>query len=307
MLNVRNILSKSQTLRTAVAEATLRVSTPTIEAIKGGRVPKGDPLTASKVAAIVAAKATPQILPYCHSVGIERADVDFELNDHTIVVRTTIGAVDKTGVEMEALTAASVAALNLYDMLKMIDDEMEIESIRLLEKHGGKSDFPRVSVGARCAVIVASDGVSAGKREDRSGEIARQLLSDAGFAIDYSKAVEDDEGQIQGEVKKAAESGLDLLLITGGTGLSTRDVTPEAVEPLLDRRLPGVEEAMRRYGSDRNPFAVLSRSLAGVRGNTLILCVPGSPSGVRESLASVINVFPHALHIIKGGGHGGEG
>lgn len=106
-------------------------------------MPKGDPFSVAKVAAVMAAKNTPQIIPYCHPLPIEHVKVDFELTDEAIDVTTSVRTSGKTGVEMEALTAASIALLTLYDMLKQLDMGMVIEQVRLLEKRGGKSDFLR--------------------------------------------------------------------------------------------------------------------------------------------------------------------
>jgi cyclic pyranopterin phosphate synthase len=143
-----DVSGKDNTLRTAIAEAMLRAKPETLKAIREGTVPKGDPLPVAKVAAIQAAKNTPSIIPYCHPLPLSHVGVDFELGIDSIQISVTTKTDYKTGVEMEALTAAAAAALTLYDMLKQIDMGMTIESIRLIEKTGGKSDFNREEVSA---------------------------------------------------------------------------------------------------------------------------------------------------------------
>lgn len=138
-----DVSAKVPTVRTARAAAVLRVGKATAEAVRAGTVPKGDPLPVAKVAAIMAAKNTPDIIPYCHPLPMESVKVRFEVGVDSIRVETETKTSAKTGVEMEALTAASVAALTLYDMLKQLDMGMTIESVQLLEKRGGKSDFHR--------------------------------------------------------------------------------------------------------------------------------------------------------------------
>lgn len=138
-----DVSDKSPTVRTAVARSFLRARPETIAAIRTGTVPKGDPLPVAKVAAILAAKNTPDIVPYCHPLGLEHIGVEFDVRDDGIETTTTVKTSGKTGVEMEALTAASVAALTLYDMLKQLDMGMSVERIELVEKRGGKSDFAR--------------------------------------------------------------------------------------------------------------------------------------------------------------------
>ena len=140
---MRDVSAKPVTRRTATAQAVLRAAPETIRTIAEGRLPKGDPLPVAKVAAIQAAKNTSQIIPYCHPLPVEHLGVEFEIGVDTIRVTTHVVAHYKTGVEMEALTAAAVAALSIYDMAKMIDPGMVVEQVALIEKTGGKSDFSR--------------------------------------------------------------------------------------------------------------------------------------------------------------------
>lgn len=138
---MRDISEKSVTQRTAIARAIVRARKSTIDLVRKNKVPKGDPLPVAKIAAVYAAKNTGQMIPYCHPLPVDFADCTFKVGKNTIEITTEVKATYKTGVEMEALTAASVAALTVYDMLKMVDAAIEIESVSLLKKTGGKSDF----------------------------------------------------------------------------------------------------------------------------------------------------------------------
>jgi molybdenum cofactor synthesis domain-containing protein len=148
-------------------------------------------------------------------------------------------------------------------------------------------------------VLTVSDGVSAGVREDRSGAALRRLLSEAGFAVD-SAVVPDEREAVASALADASDGAYDLVVSTGGTGLGPRDVTPQATLPLLDYTIPGLAEEMRRAGAAKTPMAVLSRSLAGVRGRALILNLPGSERGATESLEAVLPVLDHALQLLRG-------
>jgi len=302
---MRDISAKINTLRTATAQAVLHASPETIRMIREGLVPKGDPLPVAKVAAVQAAKNTPQLIPYCHPVPLDFVGVEFELLDDQIKITTTTKAIYKTGVEMEALTAASVAALNLYDMLKMLDEEMRIEGIELVEKQGGKGDFKQPFASKlKAAVIVVSDTVSAGKKQDRSGRLIVERLEAEGLTVPHYKNVPDEPDTVRESVQFFADSEpMDLIITTGGTGVTPRDQTPEALQDLFERRLPGVEEALRAYGQERTPYAMLSRSLAGTRGKTLILCLPGSSGGVRDAMDALFPAVLHAYKMLWGGGH----
>ena len=149
----------------------------------------------------------------------------------------------------------------------------------------------------RAHVITVSDGVAAGTREDRSGQALRVILQNAGFEVSGPEVVPDDAQHIKDAIV-AADS--DLVVTTGGTGLGPRDVTPQATSSLIDYEVPGLGELMRRAGAASTPMASLSRSLAGVRGQKLIITVPGSMKGATESLEAVLPVLDHAMQLLHG-------
>jgi len=302
---MRDVSQKPNTLRTARAEARLKASPSTIDAIRQGTVPKGDPLPVAKVAAIQAAKNTSQIIPYCHPLPVDFVAVQFELGNDTICATTEVKAIYKTGVEMEALTAASVAALTLYDMLKMIDEEMEILGVKLLEKHGGKSDFKdRLPQALQAAVLVMSDSISNGKKQDESGKIIKQRLEASGLDVKDYAVIPDDAKQIEAALKRYCDDlKLDLVVTTGGTGLSPRDCTPEAMAHVIEKEIPGIAEAARAYGQNRMPYSMLSRGIAGVRGKTVIINLPGSRGGVADSLDAIFPAVLHVFNMMQAGGH----
>ena len=302
---MRDISRKFSTLRTATAEATLLASPETLARVRRGEVPKGDPLPVAKVAAIQAAKETSRVIPYCHPVPVEAVDVAFDLREGAIVTTVTVKAVHKTGVEMEALTAAAVAALTLYDMLKMIDQTMEIAGVKLLEKRGGKSDFRNVyDKPLRAAVLVLSDSIAAGEKDDRSGRLIVERLEKEGFTVGDYRIIPDDPEQIRDTLIHYADvDKYDLVLTTGGTGFSPRDNTPEAMHEVIERDIPGIPEALRNYGQDRTPYAMLSRGKAGIRGNTIVVNLPGSSKGVAESLDALFPGLMHAFGMLRGNGH----
>lgn len=300
-----DITHKSSTLRIATAQAIVKVSkSETIEAIKNDTVPKGNVFAMSKAAGLLGVKKTPELLPDCHPMPIEFSGIEYEINGLEITVLFTVKTIYKTGVEVEAMHGASVVALNMYDMLKPIDKGIEIHQLKLLEKKGGKSDFKdRFRKDLNAAVIVCSDTISAGQKEDKAGKAIIKKLEECGVSITEYVVIPDENEIIKEKAIQYQKQDFDLIIYTGGTGLSKRDVTPEALLPLLERRIPGVEEAIRTYGQDRTPYSMLSRSVAGTIGNTLVLALPGSTNGAKESMDAIFPAVLHIFRILKGARH----
>jgi cyclic pyranopterin phosphate synthase len=293
-----NITKKSSTLRIAIATATVKVSKQeTIDAIEQRKIPKGDVFEFARAAGLFGVKKTSDVIPDCHPLPIEYTAITYEIVGLTIIITVEVHTIYKTGVEVEAMHGASVTALTMYDMLKPIDKGVEIENIRLLKKSGGKSDlknarFPEI----KAVVVVCSDSVYEKKAQDTAGKAIISRLEQWGINTEKYEIVPDEVNVIRDKASKLSKKGYQLVIFTGGTGLSPRDVTPEAIEPLIDRNIDGIMETARRYGQERMPYAMLSRGVAGFIGKTLVLTFPGSKNGVEESMDAL---FPQVLHLFK--------
>jgi cyclic pyranopterin monophosphate synthase len=291
-----NITHKSNTLREAVAKAVILVSQQaTMDAVVNRKVPKGDVFEFSRAAGLLAVKKTSDVIPDCHPLPVEYTNISFDTQGLEIHIRVEVHTIYKTGVEVEAMHGAAIAALTMYDMLKPLDKGIVISTIQLESKKGGKSDHA-VASGLHAAVIVCSDSISGGSKHDEAGATVKSKLESYHINVSAAEIIPDEFDLIQQKALTYANQGRNLLVFVGGTGLSPRDVTPDAIRPLLTREIPGVMETARQYGQQRMPYAMLSRGVSGFINNTLVITLPGSTKGAVETMDAV---FPYILHVFK--------
>jgi molybdenum cofactor biosynthesis protein MoaC len=293
-----NITHKSNTLREAIAQARVTVSTQgTIDAIVNKKIPKGDIFEFARVAGLFGIKKTSELIPDCHPLPIEFSSISYEIDGLSIIISVEVHTIYKTGVEVEAMHGASIVALTMYDMLKPIDKGVFISEIKLHKKKGGKSDIKNIPTELKAALIVCSNSVSKGLKEDTSGLRAVEKLDKFNITLVAHQVIPDDKALIKDKALFfSKEQPVDLILFAGGTGLGPYDVTPDAIQPLLTREIPGIMEAARKYGQDRINTAMLSRGVAGFIDRTLVITLPGSPKGTVETIDAL---FPHILHVFK--------
>lgn len=327
--NMINVGEKPSTRRRAVAEGQIHMSSDTLRRIQSLQMPKGDVLAMAEVAGVMAAKKTSEILPLCHPLPLESVRVRCKIGSESILVRCEVLTTAKTGVEMEALTAVSAALLSIYDLTKGVDPVLSISAIRLRTKEGGKggkwthpdvleaseskqetSESRRTGLlkGFSAAVVTMSDRCFAGESQDQSGPIISRFLVEEGAHLVQEILLPDDKKVIQATlIRLAREEKVDLILTTGGTGMGPRDTTPDALNEIWDRNIPGIGEFLRQEGARSTPMSWLSRSGAGLIGKTLIIMLPGSPNAARQGTDSLRHMLPHALAMIHGKNHGNVG
>ncbi len=291
-----NITHKAPTLRKAIATAIVQVSSQgTIDAINNRLVPKGDVFEFARAAGLLAIKKTSDVIPDCHPLPVEYASITYKINQLALSISVEVHTIYKTGVEVEAMHGAAVTALVIYDMLKPIDHQVEILHIRLQEKTGGKTDLGTAEKKPlTSSVIVCSDSISNGKGIDTAGKSIVNILQNYLSPVPEYRIIPDDFDTIQTSLKEAVSRNTNLVIFTGGTGLSKRDRTPDAVEPLIERSIPGIMETARSYGQSRTRYAMLSRGVAGFINDTLVLTLPGSQKGAEETMQAI---FPQLLHV----------
>jgi len=298
---MKNVGMKPESYRVAEAQAILHAPAHCIQLLRDGNTEKGDALKTARIAGILAAKRTDELIPLCHPLPIYRADVEYDLQDDHVVIFTTVETIGPTGVEMEALTAASLAGLTLYDMLKphCEPEELCLDQCKLLKKKGGKSHFKRtLRQPVSAAVIVLSDTVAAGRKPDTAGKSVVETLTEAGFDPIHYQILPDEADQLKALVLELTQSYACIMTV-GGTGIGKRDITVDTLEPLLERKLDGLMEAARSFGQKRTPYAAMSRGVAGFIDRSLVVTLPGSRGGASESMAAILPALVHIFDVCR--------
>ena len=304
---MKDVGMKPESYRTAIATGILHAPPHCIELLRNGNTDKGDALKTARIAGILGAKRTDELIPLCHPLPIYRADVEYELEEAHVVITAVVETIGPTGVEMEALTAVSLTGLTLYDMLKphCEPEELCLDQVKLGQKKGGKSHFTRVLKESLAAsVIVLSDTVVSGKKADTAGQNVMEILEEANFGYIHYQVIPDSPEQLKALIQQQ-KNDYPLILTVGGTGLGPKDLTVETIQPLLTREIPGLMEAARSFGQRRTPYAALSRGVAGYIENSLILTLPGSRQGAKESLVAILPALVHLFDVQKNIPHAG--
>lgn len=315
--------AKTPTARLAVASGKIWMNQAAMTAIRNRENPKGDVLALAQSAGIMGAKRTSDLLPLCHPLTLDGVSMDCQLASDHVAVRCTVRTTGKTGVEMEALCGVQAALLCIYDMCKIIDPAMRLGDSIVEVKEGGKTGSWRhpdaalpseasqqqgaaasVLAGCKVAIVVTSDRCHRGQAEDLSGPRLQGLCEQDGAIVTSRVVVPDEMDAIASHCRILADEGqADVVILSGGTGLSPRDVTPQALRQLITYEVPGIGELLRSGGARHTPMSWLSRSLAGVRGKTLFIALPGSRKAVEQGYAAIRGLLPHAAHIMGGGNH----
>jgi molybdenum cofactor biosynthesis protein MoaC len=297
-----DVTDKMSMARMAKAEGKISILPETILAIQDVTLPKGNVLTTAKIAGIQAAKKTAEMIPMCHQLNLSFVDIEFDIQENAILIKSTVKTKEATGVEMEALSAVSGAALTIYDMCKAVDKTMVIGEIQLVEKVGGKSDHA-TEYRPKVGVITLSDSISSGKGVDKSGPILINGFADSGCSVNHKKVLSDGSDELVLTIQSWVEDGVELILTIGGTGLGPRDLTIQTMEKIFDSRLPGIEQALHAYGRGKVKTAMLSRLTAGVVNGAIVICLPGSTGAAKDALTVLIPTIFHSFHMMSGEKH----
>ncbi|MHA6247364.1 molybdenum cofactor synthesis domain-containing protein [Pontibacter sp. CAU 1760] len=312
---MHDLTHSSTKLHEAHARGILFCGAPTQQSLQAQACTVAGMFGMARAAGFLGAKASPQLLPSTHTPALDGLELTFEWLDAAqhasmfpetvlqrsgIVVTGQAKSIGRAGIDMQILTAVTVAILELYNSLRVQDAQLEIGQVRLLDlpaqRHRKGKYFATPPI---CAVLSCSDEKAAGRRPDTSGLLARQLLEEAGAHVAHYTLLPDDRRQLQQQIKAWVHEGVGFIFTTGGTGLGPQHTAVAAVEELLDKRADGIVAAMRSHGQERSPLAMMSQGVAGVIGSTLVVTLPGSSNGVRESLEAILPAVFQARNMVR--------
>lgn len=292
-----DITGKPETLRTARAQAELQLPEDAATRVRDDTVKKGDVATAARLAGIMAVKRTWELLPHCHPLRLEQCDVDVELRGNVLHIEVGVACIGSTGVEMEAMTGASIAGLTAYDMLKPHCNakELILGDVRLLQKTGGKTDYPRqLKRSQSAAVLVIHDpNRTRDVLLERSAKLT-QALESAGFEPVRCEQLLASPETLDQALSSSKE---DLILTMGSSGHRTTDCAPDITRKHIVRDMPGLMDAIRQHGLRRTPYATLSRGIAGYNANNqLVINLPSTSEGWSQAWEALKTPVLHLLN-----------
>lgn len=311
---MRDISGKTSFLRTAKAMAVVSCSRETLKRIKTDALPKGNLFDVARSAGFLASKQTHHLIPHCHPVSIDALDISYSYieegkcaqdigtvpAEYGVAILAEGRSIGRTGIEMEVLTAVSISALTIYDLLKPLGDVVEIVNTRLLEKTGGKSKLQKIAGRQnKAAVLICSDSVAAGSKEDRAGALIVRMLHDSNAEIVDFKVMPDKTEAVQAQLNEWAGRHIPFVFTVGGTGLGPNDTVVDAVKSVIEREAPGIIYAIELHGLQRTPLAMMSRLTAGILQGTLIVTLPGSSDGLRQSLEGILPGVFYAKKMLR--------
>ncbi|MDR1806378.1 MAG: bifunctional molybdenum cofactor biosynthesis protein MoaC/MoaB [Propionibacteriaceae bacterium] len=320
-----DVSDKAVTRRVAVARGRVECPAAALQALATGTLPKGDGLAVARVAGIQAAKRTGDLIPLCHPIGIDGVTVELKLAEGAVEIEAAVTSTGRTGAEMEALTAVTVAGLTVIDMVKGLGRDFRLTDVAVVAKSGGRSGTwaeppaaPGVAAGHSAAApaapfaagyVIVSDRCAAGTAVDRVGPLLAAGLGRLGAASVAAGLVADDPEAIRAAVQAHLAAGCRVVVTSGGTGLGPRDRTPEALAPLIATPVPGLAEALRARGRVATPAAALGRTVAGLAPApggppALVLALPGAAAAVTDALDYLGGVLSHLLDQVDGLDHG---
>jgi molybdenum cofactor biosynthesis protein MoaC len=297
MKDVLDVSNKGETLRRATSQAVLRINPEIIKQIKNesSEIALSE---SAKIAATLAAKKTWELIPSSNLSQFDNVKVELSVRNEVIEIVVELQGVCKSDLEIESLTAVSIAALSVYDMLRSSEGSVMIESIRLLRKSDEILELSeKVARKIKTAVLFINVSEHLLEKDKQAEKFTIDALTKKNADIVESKIISNTQNEIEYNIKQFCdEKNVDLLITFGGIGITSEDIVPEVTMKLIEKKIDGISEILRFYGQKKSPLVAFSRGVAGIRGSSLIINLPGN---IREISESLDLLFPRILYVSK--------
>ncbi|KAA3610222.1 MAG: bifunctional molybdenum cofactor biosynthesis protein MoaC/MoaB [Calditrichaeota bacterium] len=285
--NMDDSSSKPEAQQSAKAEGKIYFSNGAREILLADNNPKADVITAAKVAGIQAAKRTSEFIPFHHANSLNWVELDFSSSEDHIKIESTVKAVTRSGLEMEALTAVSVAALTILDICKDHDQQVNIQDIKIVPKVS-KKKMLTVKTPLKVGVLVISDRITAGLADDEVGQMLQSGFAKAGYHANNYSIISNDADKLIEKVQEWLEQNIELIITTGGNGIGPRDITLTSLEPFFDFRMEGLEQTLHSIAQVNNNGFYIDRLAAGKIGKTIVICLPIDNALAQDALNVIL-------------------
>jgi molybdenum cofactor biosynthesis protein MoaC len=297
MKDVLDVSNKGETLRRATSQAVLRINPEIIKQIKNesSEIALSE---SAKIAATLAAKKTWELIPSSNLSQLDNVKVELSVRNEVIEIVVELQGVCKSDLEIESLTAVSIAALSVYDMLRSSEGSVMIESIRLLRKSDEILEISeKIARKIKTAVLFINVSEHLLEKDKQAEKFTIDVLTKKNVDIVESKIISNTQNEIEYNIKQFCdEKNVDLLITFGGIGITSEDIVPEVTMKLIEKKIDGISEILRFYGQKKSPLVAFSRGVAGIRGSSLIINLPGN---IREISESLDLLFPRILYVSK--------
>ncbi len=285
--NMDDSSSNPAAQQSAKAEGKIFFSNGAREILLKENTPKTDVVTAAKVAGIQAAKRASEVIPFHHANTLNWVELNFSAGEDHIKIESTVKAVSRSGLEMEALTAVSVAALTLLDICKEHDQQVNIQDLKLVPKVS-KKKMLTVKTPIKVGIIVISDRITAGLADDEVGQLLQSGFANAGYHANNYSIISNDSDKLIEKVQEWLEQSIELIITAGGNGIGPRDITLTSLEPFFDFRMEGLEQTLHSIAQVNNNGFFVDRLAVGKIGKTIVICLPIDVALAQDALNVIL-------------------
>jgi cyclic pyranopterin monophosphate synthase len=285
--NMDDSSSNPAAQQSAKAEGKIFFSNGAREILLKENAPKTDVVTAAKVAGIQAAKRASEFIPFHHANTLNWVELNFSAGEDHIKIESTVKAVSRSGLEMEALTAVSVAALTLLDICKEHDQQVNIQDLKLVPKVS-KKKMLTVKTPIKVGIIVISDRITAGLADDEVGQLLQSGFANAGYHANNYSIISNDSDKLIEKIQEWLEQSIELIITAGGNGIGPRDITLTSLEPFFDFRMEGLEQTLHSIAQVNNNGFFVDRLAVGKIGKTIVICLPIDVALAQDALNVIL-------------------